>query len=416
METPQWYKNREYPHFDKPLSIAAAIKLVENKQEVEKHAFLPFIKWQITERRYKRKLHRTGLKCRSIACAAHTDSHIFAYYASLLNALYEEKLATLDIGDCVLAYRRFGGKCNIHFAQEAFEHIKSLKSCRVMALDVKGFFDNIDHLLLKKAWCQLLGVSRLPKDHYVVYKAMTRYAYVNKDALYKEFEIGRRRAAKLKGSICSPLEFRTKVRAGNLINVHTDTYGIPQGSPISAVLSNLYLLSFDIALSDKVKECGGLYRRYSDDILVVCPLFKDCCLDFIKEHLHKLKLDLSEDKTTITNLGKDESVTKNTSIQYLGLELINGQILIRHKAIARYQRRMKESVRSTIRAANKAKRKGSTGEAYKRKLYERFTHLSKNSSYPQYIKRASRITSSEAITKQHRNHWQQLHDLLKHRR
>lgn len=46
--------------------------------------------------------------------------------------------------------------------------------------------------------------------------------------------------------------------------------GIPQGTPISAALANVYMLHFDKRINDAVKPLKGIYRRYSDDMIVVC--------------------------------------------------------------------------------------------------------------------------------------------------
>jgi len=49
------------------------------------------------------------------------------------------------------------------------------------------------------------------------------------------------------------------------------THGIPQGSPISDLLANMYLLNFDCAVRKILDALGGSYLRYSDDILLVAP-------------------------------------------------------------------------------------------------------------------------------------------------
>ena len=41
------------------------------------------------------------------------------------------------------------GKNNIEFANNAFEEIKRRKHCVAIALDISGFFDNLDHQRLK---------------------------------------------------------------------------------------------------------------------------------------------------------------------------------------------------------------------------------------------------------------------------
>lgn len=44
--------------------------------------------------------------------------------------------------------------------------------------------------------------------------------------------------------------------------------GLPQGSPSSPVLSNLYLNSFDVRLSEHLALAGYSYTRYADDITI----------------------------------------------------------------------------------------------------------------------------------------------------
>ena len=51
--------------------------------------------------------------------------------------------------------------------------------------------------------------------------------------------------------------------------------GIPQGSPISAVLSNVYMIEFDEQVKEYVSLNGGIYMRYSDDFLIVLPCERD---------------------------------------------------------------------------------------------------------------------------------------------
>jgi hypothetical protein len=57
----------------------------------------------------------------------------------------------------------------------------------------------------------------------------------------------------------------------DLIQCHEDSYGIPQGAPLSDLLANLYLIDFDVAVHAKLAHLGGYYMRYSDDILLIVP-------------------------------------------------------------------------------------------------------------------------------------------------
>lgn len=57
-------------------------------------------------------------------------------------------LSERGLCDCVLAFRSLG-KNNIHFANDAFKEIQRRESCEAIGLDIKGFFDNLDHALVK---------------------------------------------------------------------------------------------------------------------------------------------------------------------------------------------------------------------------------------------------------------------------
>ena len=59
------------------------------------------------------------------------------------------------------------------------------------------------------------------------------------------------------------------------------------------------MLEFDKAISEKINSFGGLYRRYSDDILIVCPdkSFLADLKKFTKTEIEKLGLKIQETKT-----------------------------------------------------------------------------------------------------------------------
>jgi RNA-directed DNA polymerase len=62
----------------------------------------------------------------------------------------------------VIGYRK--GASNIKLARDAFAEIKTRGDCAALALDIKGFFDNICHDVLKETWIGLLGGGTLPED------------------------------------------------------------------------------------------------------------------------------------------------------------------------------------------------------------------------------------------------------------
>src|SRR5207244_1890111 len=98
---------------------------------------------------------------------------------------------------------------------------------------------------------------------------------------------------------CTPKVFREVVRRGGLCRVNESGHGIPQGSPISAVLSNLYLLEFDTEVNAFAARHAGLYRRYCDDLLLVLPKpeLRDEARTIIRELLTRLSLVAHPEKT-----------------------------------------------------------------------------------------------------------------------
>lgn len=189
------------PHFDAPLTKAEAESLASNPVRVSAHPFFPFLQrnqhWTKFAHKGAKK-EEVEEKNRPIRYAARRDSYIFGYYRELLSPQYEHELARLGLSDCVLAYRRNplshgrGGKCNIHFAEQAFRRIRDLGNCYAFALDISQFFGHLDHDQNKQMWWRLLGnhvqkneKALLPDDHFQVFKAVTHYSFIDRDCAYK---------------------------------------------------------------------------------------------------------------------------------------------------------------------------------------------------------------------------------------
>ncbi|MFA0570651.1 antiviral reverse transcriptase Drt2 [Vibrio gallaecicus] len=293
-----------------------------------------------------------------------------------------------------------------------------------MALDVSKFFDTLDHDILKREWCSLLEVSRLPKDHFNVFKSITKYSKVEKEALYKSLGISlnyknhkKRKAYKRpefigmvkknkKKRVCEPLEFRENVRKNKLIKTHKYLYGIPQGTPLSAMLSNIYMFEFDLKMRQFVNDLNGKYFRYCDDMLFIVPIEVKAEIEqYAMAQIQSLKLKVNPDKTEIRTFSFNGSELKSDNhLQYLGFMFNGKDIFIRSSSLARYSERMRRGVRlakktmlkyNNLRLINGQKER----PLFKRKLYSRYTHLGKR-NFITYGIRAANTMESESIRRQ----------------
>lgn len=364
-QRPSWFRERRYAHFDQPIGQSAAIKIATDPAEVARHSFFPFLAANLTTYKFSRE--GTGkvkkrVKHRPIAFASHVDSHIYAYYSSLLLGHYESVLAAKGLEGVVLAFRSNLNKCNIDFAHNAFEVIKGSSPCVAIGLDIKGFFDNLDHKQLKAAWQTLLGCTKLPNDHYKVFKSVTSACAVELEDALKALGISKTGYRRRQGQrLCSPEEFREKIRKGGLIKPQNSGKGIPQGSPISATLSNLYMLSFDESLHRHLKSVGGHYFRYCDDILIVCPedAFQQC-QDFAASEIAALGLTIQADKTLVVKFDGKGIAEQGKPLQYLGFIYDGRGSRVRSGSTSRYLRKL----RTAIQAAKASQAKASRAAAH----------------------------------------------------
>ncbi len=427
--SPFWYTKRNYLHFDVPVSVPKAEKIVTSSTSVARHAFFPFISYSFQLTKLDRdsstgKLYRKP-KPRGVAYSSHIDSHIYAYYASQLSDLYEQNIKNSGLHESVLAFRKLDGKSNIHFADDAFNYIRKVKECSVIALDFSKFFDTLDHRILKEEWSKLLHVKHLPKDHYNVFRSLTKFSIVDRDEVFKIFDISQYNPkAKGRNRICSPVEFREKVRGSGLIKQNPNgAMGIPQGSPISALLSNIYMFSFDEHMKNYVDSIGGKYFRYCDDMLFIVPSdYRDTVEKLANSKITALKVKINNDKTEIRDFkfhndklcSFDES-GKQKPLQYLGFLFDGNSVFLRSTALARYSEKMKGGVKLAKRTMEKENKiRKSKGEPeqdqlYKRKLHRLYSYRGRR-NFLSYGYRAAKIMDSKSIKRQLKPLWQRLQD------
>jgi hypothetical protein len=339
---------RPYLHFDEPPRRSLIAATVADPERVAKWKFFPLISRMKVTRKIKRdgKVFTPKSKSRPICYASHHDTALYAYYAAKLTKQYEQRLVSLGLNEVVTAFRTGDGRCNIHFSREAFEWIKAHRPCVALAYDISGFFDNLDHRMLRKKWAGMLGLESLPADHYAIYRSLIRYAFVQQATLYAMFGISPHAPkANSLTRVCSSTEFHKRVADAGLIETHTLDKGIPQCTAISALLSNLYMLDFDLALAKQIAAWGGLYRRYCDDVLCIVPPEHSAAAKALVEQLvGEVKLTVQTEKLEECFFGAGCALTK-PALQYLGLTFDGRHVRLRSGGVARFFSRLSTSGR-----------------------------------------------------------------------
>ncbi|MDE6005873.1 MAG: hypothetical protein K2G88_10895, partial [Oscillospiraceae bacterium] len=280
MTLEEWKKShseyKSYAHFDKRVSVNDVWKNISNPEYVSRHGFYPLIHYtQVFEKYHKEKDNRIKKKKeREICYSAHLDRCVFQYYAYLLNEKYNERVRQDQIDLVAVAYRNNLGKNNIDFAKIAFDFIREKNICYIMIGDFTSFFDNLEHFYLKKQLCSLLQSDILPNDYYAVFKNITKYSTWELTDLLTLNQLPDTKAGRKelnsKSAVLTLEQFRKNKK--QYVHKHTDSFGIPQGSTISAVLANIYMLEADKAIHEYVKKYNGMYMRYSDDFIIILPV------------------------------------------------------------------------------------------------------------------------------------------------
>ena len=178
--------------------------------------------------------------------------------AQMVVKIYLEPLLEPHFSQNSYGYRP--GKSGLDAVSEA--RVRCWKYDWVIDLDIKGFFDNIDHELM------MLAVQKHTQEPWML--------------LY------------IKRWLQAPIQEKD----GSISSKRT--LGTPQGGVISPLLANLFL---HYAFDEWMRRNFNLnpFERYADDIIVHCRTEEEAIKlkEQIKERLSKCKLELHPEKTKI---------------------------------------------------------------------------------------------------------------------
>ena len=202
-------------------------------------------------------------KRRPLGIPEHEDKIVQKGIAKVLNAIYEN-----DFLDCSFGFRP---NRNCHDALKILNfYVEKRLVSYVVDVDIKGFFDNVDH-----KWMMEFLKHRITDPSLLrIISRFLKGGYMEEGRRYK-----------------------------------TDK-GTPQGGVISPILANVYLHYVLDLWFEKVvrKQCEGqaYMVRYADDF-VCCFQHKREAIQFyesLKLRLKKFNLEIAEDKTKVIPFGR----------------------------------------------------------------------------------------------------------------
>lgn len=355
------YPTKKYPHFDKKISYKKVKNYVANPDKVGHHSFLPFIRFDKNFDKYasvknantKVKTVKCHPKIRPIMYAAHVDGYIYKYYSKKISVLYDQYVCDHNFDQCVTAYRdNKPGKSNIHFAQEVFQFIRKNSCCYIIVSDYKGFFDTLNHSYLKGKLLKILNKEKMGLDYYNIFQSVTAYTYLKKCDIAGYYT---RNTDRYFLNIQQFRNFRKKHK--DYFHKNIDEIGIPQGTAISGLFANIYMIDIDEQLNKLMNQYHGYYRRYSDDSIFIIPASKNDSIGNIEALAQKIvhivkqgEITFEENKTKkfLYAKGCIKQITINSKgsdfIDYLGFHFDGKNVEVRQKSIYKYARTAKKII------------------------------------------------------------------------
>lgn len=190
-------------------------------------------------------------------------------------------------------------KVDKHFSDNSFGYRPNksahgaVEQCRInclkfnwaIDLDIKGFFDNIDHQLMIRA------LKRFTKEKHIL--------------LY------------VKRWIKAPVQLKD----GSL--KQNEGKGTPQGGVISPLLANIFLhFAFDTWFEETYPEL--VFERYADDIIIHCKHFKQALrvLEAVNKRMNQCKLELKKEKTNIVYCKRNQKKHPPFKPKYVSFDFL----------------------------------------------------------------------------------------------
>jgi RNA-directed DNA polymerase len=305
---------------------------------------------------------------RPLGIPAYEDKLVQGVMRKVLDQIYEGKFYNFSFG-----YRE--GKSCHQAIREINQLIMTKKTSFVVDVDIKGFFDNVDHEWMMKFL-----------EHDIADKNFLRYI--------KRF---------LKAGIMEDMKY------------HESDKGTPQGGLISPVCANVYLhyvldMWFDKVV--KIKCKGAAYIvRYADDIICMFQYENEAKAFYtaLETRLRKFNLELSKEKSKIIRFGRfarqHSAEGKTETFDFLGFTHINGETrtgkyTVLHRTSQKKLKAKKQIVKQWLKE-NLHGKPSDTIEKLNRKLVGHYRYYGISGNYEGLLKfyHYIRITLYKTLTR-----------------
>lgn len=416
------FKQKTYKHIDKVVDIKDVELKIKNPNYIISHGFYPFLSYTLEFRKYTEEIneetnHHWKIKPRPIKYASHIDRCIYQWYSYLLNEKYNSYCNKNDLNKSAIAYRTcLRGKTNIEFASIAFNFIKKCESCYVLVSDFSNFFDFIEHKKLKENICKIMGTTELSEDFYKVFRSMTKYSYIEKQDIVNYLinkGLETEDSIKKNNSLFENISWKeAKKELKDKIETNKETYGIPQGSPLSGIFANVYMIDFDRKTNEYAKSKKGLYMRYSDDLIMIIPTNEVNSINDIWDELSKIKKDYSTLKMNISKtsgyLYENNKIISLHSqvpnmqkggkfISYLGFSFDGKYIKFRDKTLTKFFYKFYRKIDGMVFRESIRLKKGIKKQTKidKHRILKELNSNGESRKFIDYVNRAKRVFKNE---------------------
>jgi group II intron reverse transcriptase/maturase len=229
-------------------------------------------------------IEKSNGKLRPLGIPTVEDKLVQMCVKKILEAIYE-----VDFLDNSYGFRP-GKSC--HQALDRVDKIIMQKPVNwVIDADIRGFFDNVDHKLMRKCLEQ-----RISDRSFL--RLMVRML---KNGVFEE------------GKVMTPEK------------------GTPQGAVLSPILANIYLhYALDMWLRGVIKkEARGYVEmvRYCDDFVIFAEKESEVewLMQKLEERLKRCALELSKEKSAIVQFGRNSGKGRGMTFNFLGFTHFNDQ-------------------------------------------------------------------------------------------